>query len=86
MIPSLKGQGRPLITFRILPYRRCPQGMLRSSGGLTSALYFEAFYKAAGIPEEVMPLIIMKPLSGSALMGSQTYWRRLRQALQEYGI
>jgi spore maturation protein B len=62
-----------LITFRILPYIAAmllAVGMLRSSGGLDFMLYIlRPLTNAAGIPEEVMPLIIMKPLSGSGALG-----------------
>jgi spore maturation protein B len=70
----IEGAGEGLlITFRILPYigaMLLAVGMLRSSGGLDFLLYIlRPFTKAAGIPEEVMPLIIMKPLSGSGALG-----------------
>lgn len=62
-----------LITFKILPYIAAMLlgvGMLRSSGGLDFMLYvLRPFTNAAGIPEEVMPLILMKPLSGSGALG-----------------
>ncbi len=62
-----------MITFRILPYIAAmllAVGMLRSSGGLSFLLYvLRPLTAAAGIPEEVMPLIIMKPLSGSGALG-----------------
>lgn len=62
-----------LITFKILPYIAAmllAVGMLRSSGGLDFILYIlRPLTSAAGIPEEVMPLIIMKPLSGSGALG-----------------
>lgn len=62
-----------MITFRILPYIAAmllAAGMLRSSGGLDFMLYFlKPFTNATGIPEEVVPLIIMKPLSGSGALG-----------------
>ena len=62
-----------MITFRILPYIAAmllAVGMLRSSGGLDFMLYvLRPLTKAAGIPEEVIPLIIMKPLSGSGALG-----------------
>ena len=61
------------ITFRILPYIAAmllAVGMLRSSGGLNFMLYvLKPLTNAAGIPEEVVPLIIMKPLSGSGALG-----------------
>lgn len=62
-----------MITFRILPYIAAmllAVGMLRSSGGLDFILYIlKPLTDAAGIPEQVMPLIIMKPLSGSGALG-----------------
>jgi len=62
-----------LITFKILPYIAAmllAVGMLRSSGGLDFMLYvLRPLTNALGIPEEVMPLIIMKPLSGSGALG-----------------
>ena len=62
-----------MITFKILPYigaMLLGVGMLRSSGGLDFMLYIlRPLTIAAGIPEEVMPLIIMKPLSGSGALG-----------------
>ncbi len=62
-----------LITFKILPYIAAmllAVGMLRSSGGLDFLLYIlRPLTNAAGIPEEVIPLIIMKPLSGSGALG-----------------
>jgi spore maturation protein B len=62
-----------MITFRILPYIAAmlmAVGMLRSSGGLDFLLYLlRPLTDAAGIPEEVVPLIIMKPLSGSGALG-----------------
>jgi spore maturation protein B len=62
-----------MITFRILPYIAAmllAVGMLRSSGGLNFMLYIlRPLTNAAGIPEEVVPLIIMKPLSGSGALG-----------------
>ena len=62
-----------MITFKILPYIAAmllAVGMLRSSGGLDFMLYIlSPLTNAAGIPEEVVPLIIMKPLSGSGALG-----------------
>lgn len=62
-----------MITFRILPYIAAmllAVGMLRRSGGLDFILYvFRPLTNAAGIPDEVVPLIIMKPLSGSGALG-----------------
>ena len=70
----IEGAGEGLlITFRILPYigaMLLAVGMLRSSGGLDFMLYvLRPLTSAAGIPEEVVPLIIMKPLSGSGALG-----------------
>ncbi|MHB1392108.1 MAG: spore maturation protein [Clostridia bacterium] len=62
-----------MITFKILPYIAAmllAVGMLRSSGGLDFMLYIlRPLTNAAGIPKEVVPLIIMKPLSGSGALG-----------------
>jgi len=62
-----------MITFRILPYIAAmllAVGMLRSSGGLNFMLYvLRPLTNVAGIPEQVVPLIIMKPLSGSGALG-----------------
>ncbi|HYF81460.1 MAG TPA: nucleoside recognition domain-containing protein [Clostridia bacterium] len=62
-----------MITFKILPYIAAmllAVGMLRSSGGLDFMLYvLRPLTNAAGIPKEVVPLIIMKPLSGSGALG-----------------
>lgn len=62
-----------MITFKILPYIAAmllAVGMLRSSGGLDFILHvIRPFTNVAGIPEEVIPLIIMKPLSGSGALG-----------------
>ncbi len=62
-----------IITFKILPYIAAmllAVGMLRSSGGLDFMLYIlRPLTNAAVIPEEVVPLIIMKPLSGSGALG-----------------
>lgn len=70
----IEGAGEGLmITFRILPFIAAmllAVGMLRSSGGLNFILYvFSPLTNAVGIPKEVMPLIIMKPLSGSGALG-----------------
>lgn len=70
----IEGAGEGLlITFRILPYigaMLLAVGMLRISGGLDFMLYvLRPLTKAAGIPEEVVLLIIMKPLSGSGALG-----------------
>jgi len=62
-----------MITLKILPYIAAmllAVGMLRSSGGLDFMLYIlRPLTNAAGIPEEVVPLVIMKPLSGSGALG-----------------
>lgn len=62
-----------MITIKILPYIAAmllAVGMLRSSGGLGFMLYvLGPLTNALGIPEAVMPLIIMKPLSGSGALG-----------------
>lgn len=62
-----------MITIKILPYIAAmllAVGMLRSSGGLGFLLYvLRPLTSALGIPEAVMPLIIMKPLSGSGALG-----------------
>jgi len=62
-----------IITGRILPFIAAmllAVGMLRSSGGLNFMLYvLRPVTNAAGIPEGVVPLIIMKPLSGSGALG-----------------
>jgi spore maturation protein B len=62
-----------MITFRILPYIAAmllAVGMLRSSGGLDFMLnVLRPLTNTAGIPEEVVPLIIMKSLSGSGALG-----------------
>ncbi len=70
----IRGAGDGLmITFRILPYIAAmllAVGMLRSSGGLGFILGIaRPLTNIAGIPEEVMPLIIIKPLSGSGALG-----------------
>lgn len=61
------------ITYRIFPYIAAmllAVGMLRSSGGLDFILrILSPVTNAVGIPEEVMPLVIMKPLSGSGALG-----------------
>lgn len=62
-----------LITVKILPYIAAmllAVGMLRRSGGLDFILYvLRPLTDGLGIPEEVMPLIIMKSLSGSGALG-----------------
>ena len=70
----IEGAGEGLlITLKILPYIAAmllAVGMLRSSGGLDFMLYaLKPLTNAVGIPEEVVPLIIMKPLSGSGALG-----------------
>jgi spore maturation protein B len=61
------------ITYRIFPYIAAmllAVGMLRRSGGLDFILYIlSPLTNAVGIPQDIMPLIIMKPLSGSGALG-----------------
>lgn len=61
------------ITYRIFPYIAAmllAVGMLRSSGGLDFLLLLlKPFTSAVGLPEAVVPLILMKPLSGSGSLG-----------------
>lgn len=61
------------ITYRIFPYIAAmllAVGMLRKSGGLDFLLYIlSPITNVMGIPQEVMPLVIMKPLSGSGALG-----------------
>lgn len=62
-----------LITYRIFPYIAAmllAVGMLRKSGGLDFLLYIiSPLTNAIGIPQDIMPLVIMKPLSGSGALG-----------------
>lgn len=62
-----------LITYRIFPYIAAmllAVGMLRRSGGLDFLLYIiSPLTNAIGIPQDIMPLVIMKPLSGSGALG-----------------
>jgi spore maturation protein B len=62
-----------LITYKIFPYIAAmllAVGMLRKSGGLDFILYIiSPITNILGIPKEVMPLVIMKPLSGSGGLG-----------------
>lgn len=62
-----------LITYRIFPYIAAmllAVGMLRKSGGLDFLLYIiSPLTNAVGIPQDIMPLVIMKPLSGSGALG-----------------
>ncbi len=62
-----------LITYRIFPYIAAmllAVGMLRESGGLDFLLYIlSPITNALGIPKNIMPLVIMKPLSGSGALG-----------------
>jgi spore maturation protein B len=62
-----------LITYKIFPYIAAmllAVGMLRKSGGLDFILYIlSPITNIIGIPKEVMPLVIMKPLSGSGALG-----------------
>ncbi|WP_373000055.1 spore maturation protein [Lutispora sp.] len=61
------------ITLRIFPYivaMLLAVGMLRASGGLALIdLILRPFTVLLKIPEEILPLIIMKPLSGSGALG-----------------
>lgn len=61
------------ITLKIFPYivaMLLAVAMLRSSGGLDFILYLLKPATAfIGIPAEVVPLVIMKPLSGSGALG-----------------
>ncbi|MFZ5353833.1 MAG: spore maturation protein [Bacillota bacterium] len=62
-----------IITYRIFPYIAAmllAVGMLRRSGGLDFLLLLlSPISNTLGIPQEVMPLVIMKPLSGSGALG-----------------
>lgn len=61
------------ITYRIFPYIAAmllAVGMLRRSGGLDFLLHIiSPLTNALGIPRDIMPLVIMKPLSGSGALG-----------------
>lgn len=61
------------ITLRIFPYivaMLLAVGMLRASGGLALIdLILRPVTVLFKIPEEILPLIIMKPLSGSGALG-----------------
>ena len=61
------------ITLRIFPYIMAmllAVGMLRASGGLALiGLILKPVTVLLQIPEEILPLIIMKPLSGSGALG-----------------
>lgn len=61
------------ITLRIFPYivaMLLAVGMLRASGGLALiGLILRPVITLFKIPEEILPLIIMKPLSGSGALG-----------------
>lgn len=61
------------ITLKIFPYivaMLLAVGMLRASGGLSLiAFIMKPITFALKIPEEILPLIIMKPLSGSGSLG-----------------
>lgn len=61
------------ITYKIFPYIAAmllAVGMLRQSGGLDFILYIlSPITNLIGIPKEIMPLVIMKPLSGSGALG-----------------
>lgn len=61
------------ITLKIFPYivaMLLAVGMLRASGGLSLIVFImKPITSALKIPEEILPLIIMKPLSGSGSLG-----------------
>lgn len=61
------------ITLRIFPYivaMLLAVNMLRASGGLELLIFImKPFTKVLKIPDEILPLIIMKPLSGSGSLG-----------------
>lgn len=61
------------ITLRIFPYivaMLLAVCMLRASGGLELLIFImKPFTKVLKIPDEILPLIIMKPLSGSGSLG-----------------
>lgn len=61
------------ITLKIFPYivaMLLAVAMLRCSGGLDFILYIlKPLTSFIGIPAEVVPLVIMKPLSGSGALG-----------------
>ncbi len=61
------------ITLRIFPYITAmllAVSILRASGGLELVFYgLRPITRALKIPEELLPLIIMKPLSGSGSLG-----------------
>lgn len=61
------------ITLRIFPYivaMLLAVGMLRASGGLSFVGFvLKPITKFLNIPEDILPLIIMKPLSGSGALG-----------------
>ena len=61
------------ITLRIFPYivaMLLAVSMLRASGGLELLVFvMKPIAKVLNIPNEILPLIIMKPLSGSGSLG-----------------
>ncbi|MDD2481948.1 MAG: spore maturation protein [Lutispora sp.] len=61
------------ITLRIFPYivaMLLAVGMLRASGGLNLIIFImKPITSILKIPEEILPLILMKPLSGSGSLG-----------------
>jgi spore maturation protein B len=71
------------ITYKIFPYivaMLLAVGMLRSSGGLDFLLeVLSPITNLIGVPKEVMPLVLMKPLSGSGALGV------LADILKEHG-
>jgi spore maturation protein B len=66
-------KGGLIITYKIFPYIAAmllAVGMLRKSGGLDFLLaILRPLTNFTGIPEDIMPLVIMKPLSGSGALG-----------------
>lgn len=62
-----------MITLRIFPYivaMLLAVSMLRASGGLELLIFImKPITKILKIPDEILPLIIMKPLSGSGSLG-----------------
>lgn len=72
-----------LTTYKIFPYivaMLLAVGMLRKSGGLDFILWvLSPVINVLGVPQEVMPLVLMKPLSGSGALGV------LADILKQYG-
>ncbi len=72
-----------LTTYKIFPYivaMLLAVGMLRKSGGLDFILLIlSPIINLLGVPQEVMPLVLMKPLSGSGALGL------LADILKQYG-